>query len=207
MEIKLLELAGFRAAMTALRLPHKGTGDSIFEGQIQSGQYANAQHGNLDVAASDNGLEMQAREILPAIRTELTVAIGPKDMNLASRLVQASDCEAKVMRGIIAWTEIKAPIDWWCELETYRAGHERLCSESTMNDEGKGLKGTELREALNKISFGREIKKVDYFSYQCLRNIWIWRHKHRKDEWRQFCHWIETLPFAEEFILYGLKRD
>lgn len=37
-------------------------------------------------------------------------------------------------------------------------------------------------------------------NYRCLRNIYIQRHDHRLPEWRAFCKWIETLPYAEEFL-------
>ena len=38
-------------------------------------------------------------------------------------------------------------------------------------------------------------------NYRCLRNIYIQRKDHRLPEWRQFCKWIETLPYAEEFLI------
>ena len=38
-------------------------------------------------------------------------------------------------------------------------------------------------------------------NYRCLRNIYIQRHDHRLPEWRAFCKWIETLPYAEEFLI------
>ena len=38
-------------------------------------------------------------------------------------------------------------------------------------------------------------------NYRCLRNIYIQRKDHRLHEWRQFCKWIETLPYAEEFLI------
>jgi hypothetical protein len=38
-------------------------------------------------------------------------------------------------------------------------------------------------------------------NYRCLRNIYIQRHDHRLPEWREFCKWIETLPYAEEFLI------
>jgi hypothetical protein len=38
-------------------------------------------------------------------------------------------------------------------------------------------------------------------NYRCLKNIYIQRHDHRLPEWREFCKWIETLPYAKEFIL------
>ena len=38
-------------------------------------------------------------------------------------------------------------------------------------------------------------------NYRCLKNIYNQRKDHRLNEWREFCRWIETLPYAHEFIL------
>lgn len=38
-------------------------------------------------------------------------------------------------------------------------------------------------------------------NYRCLRNIYKQRHDHRLPEWRAFCDWIETLPYAREFLV------
>lgn len=38
-------------------------------------------------------------------------------------------------------------------------------------------------------------------NYRCLKNIYKQRKNHRLPEWREFCKWIETLPYAEELIL------
>lgn len=38
-------------------------------------------------------------------------------------------------------------------------------------------------------------------NYRCLRNIYIQRKDHRLPEWRAFCQWIETLPYAKEFLI------
>lgn len=38
-------------------------------------------------------------------------------------------------------------------------------------------------------------------NYRCLRNIYLQRHDHRLPEWREFCRWIETLPYASEFLI------
>ena len=43
-------------------------------------------------------------------------------------------------------------------------------------------------------------KRVWMFSYQTLRRIYFQRRNHRLPQWRKFCEWIKTLPFAEEFI-------
>ena len=37
-------------------------------------------------------------------------------------------------------------------------------------------------------------------NYRCLRNIYIQRRNHRLPEWRAFCRWIETLPYANLFL-------
>lgn len=43
-------------------------------------------------------------------------------------------------------------------------------------------------------------------NYRCLKNIWRQRRYHRLPEWREFCKWIETLPYAKELICYEEKE-
>ena len=38
-------------------------------------------------------------------------------------------------------------------------------------------------------------------NYRCLKNIYKQRKNHRLPEWREFCEWIETLPYAKELII------
>lgn len=38
--------------------------------------------------------------------------------------------------------------------------------------------------------------------YAVLRNIYRWRKDHKLTEWRQFCKFIETLPYAKELIMF-----
>lgn len=38
-------------------------------------------------------------------------------------------------------------------------------------------------------------------NYRCLKNIYKQRKDHRLPEWREFCRWVETLPYAHSFIL------
>ena len=38
-------------------------------------------------------------------------------------------------------------------------------------------------------------------NYQVLRNIYRARKNHKLDEWHDFCHWIETLPYSELITL------
>lgn len=38
-------------------------------------------------------------------------------------------------------------------------------------------------------------------NYRCLRNIYKQRKNHRLPEWKALCHWIETLPYAQELLI------
>lgn len=38
-------------------------------------------------------------------------------------------------------------------------------------------------------------------NYRCLKNVYHQRRYHRLAEWKDFCKWIETLPFAQEFLV------
>lgn len=186
--IESLEIAGVRSALEALRLP--------FGKECRSETYAR-------VKATDE------RNYTQGINYECGCAfdVEGKDMALLSTLVKRGDEHAKVVRGIIVYAKITAPVYWWCEMETYRAGHERLSSESTMHIDARGLSGNKLVEVKKNIPMGKMLTKVDFFSYQCLRNIVKQRHNHRLPEWHLFVDWVKALPFADELILAGLNID
>ena len=40
-------------------------------------------------------------------------------------------------------------------------------------------------------------RRTYMFSYAALRNIYHARRNHKLEEWREFCRWIETLPYSE----------
>lgn len=185
--IETLEIVGFRSALEALRLPFGKECRSIteFSGSIEHD--------------CDNPLA------LDVFTTKCRIDINPQDINLMSTLVRRGDEHAKVVRGIIVYAKITAPVYWWCEMETYRAGHERLSSESTMHIDARGLSGSKLVEVKKNIPMGKMLTKVDFFSYQCLRTIVKQRHDHRLPEWHLFVDWVKALPFADELILNGLE--
>ena len=43
-------------------------------------------------------------------------------------------------------------------------------------------------------------------NYAILRNIYFQRLNHKLTEWRKFCEWIETLPYASELITLKEKK-
>ena len=44
-------------------------------------------------------------------------------------------------------------------------------------------------------------------NYEVLANIYKWRKDHKLDEWRDFCKWIETLPYSELITGIEVKND
>ena len=40
-------------------------------------------------------------------------------------------------------------------------------------------------------------KRTVMLNYEVLANIYPMRKNHKLDEWRDFCEWIETLPYSE----------
>ena len=183
MKIELLEISGMVSALKALRLPYNKEPKSEIDHYLYAMDGSFRQYNRIDFD------------------------LDGKDIALMQKLIISGDEHAKPLRGILAYLDITAPIDWWVEAETYEAGHQRLFSASTMNTEGRGLKGHALREELNKISFGREVRKIDYFSYQTLRRIVRQRYNHRKAEWHYFIDAVRMLPYAKELILVGLEDE
>ena len=44
-------------------------------------------------------------------------------------------------------------------------------------------------------------------NYEVLANMYHARKNHKLDEWRSFCKWIETLPYAKELIICQTIED
>ena len=191
MKIETIEIAGLAGALTALRLP--------FGKEVRS---------EINIKTDPFiAIDNITKEKTNYFAWHGHVNIHNKDLALMQTLVKRGDEHAKVVRGIMVWARITAPVYWWCEEETYRMGHERLASESTMHIDCRGLAGSELQEAKSAIPMGKELTKVDMFSYQALRKMVAQRHNHRLPEWHQFIDWIKTLPLAEELIFVGLETE
>lgn len=179
--IKLLEIAGLGSALQALRLP--------FGKDCRS-----EVNFSFDTIGSH-------------LKTHGEVDLDAKDLALLSTLVKRGDEHAKVLRGVVVWVEIDAPIWLYREIETYRCGRERLASESTMHIDCKGLSGDDLEDAKDRIPMGKYQRTVDMYSYQTLRRIYIQRRNHRLPTWHKFCEFIESLPFAKQLILAGIAEN
>lgn len=173
-QIKTLEIAGFRSVLEALRLPYGKECRS--ETSFLFDRIENKVKGNY------------------------SVDIDEKDLLLLSTLVKRGDEHCKCVRVLIVYAEITMPRFMWVEMDTYRVGTERLSSESTMHIQGKGLSTEELVKMKSELKEGTMQKRVQMFSYQTLRRIYSQRRNHRLPMWHDFCSWIESLPYAKEFI-------
>lgn len=181
MKIEMIEIAGFASAMKALRLPYK-----------------NEMKSKYDVRISTKG---------NTIETHNEVDVDPSDIILFQALNKKGDSHAKALRGIQVYLEVEAPIYWWCEMETYQMGRTRLCSASTMHTDARGLKDKELVKVKAQMPMGKELRKIDCYSYQMLRNVVKQRSCHRLPEWHQFIDFVHKLPFAEELIFANNEID
>lgn len=82
---------------------------------------------------------------------------------------------------------------------------EKLADYEKETDEE--LKKKKYLELLYSNPAGFKITARMTTNYRCLKNIWRQRRAHRLPEWREFCKWIETLPYAKELICYEQKED
>lgn len=184
-KVKTLEIGGFTGALLALRLPYGKECRSI----------PTVLNENLGKRIDTDG-----EESFDLFNYSSMIQLHDKDKALISALVKRGDEHAKVLRGVMVWCEINAPRYVHAELDTYKVGCERLSSESTMHIEGKGLSEEELIQMKENLPEGHMQKRIWVFSYQTLRRIYFQRRNHRLPQWRKFCEWIESLPFAKDFI-------
>lgn len=109
MEIKTLEVSGFRPALIAMRNPMDSwaKSDTVY--------HTTAEH--------------YPEEPFP---TTIDLLIGEKDKDLSIRLQKAGPEHCKHLRMIMVWADIAAPLYWWKQFDCYRAGVEKV-STSTMH--------------------------------------------------------------------------
>jgi hypothetical protein len=50
-------------------------------------------------------------------------------------------------------------------------------------------------------------RRTIMLNYEVLANQYRSRKNHKLDEWREYCGWIESLPYANEIILGGTNDE
>ena len=120
-EISTFEVSGFKGAIWGMRNPFKNRdkSDSVDISKM------------LEKLAPDDPMADACRYYNEEFG--LNFAIGPKDLELAQKLIRAGgDDDAKFMRMIHVQADINAPLYWWKEYDTYKVSTVAN-SESTMH--------------------------------------------------------------------------
>ena len=78
--------------------------------------------------------------------------------------------------------------------------NEMVTRKETGEDIGEDLLKKLYLEILYSNPAGFKLTARMTTNYRCLRNIYIQRRNHRLPEWRAFCRWMETLPYANIFL-------
>jgi hypothetical protein len=79
-----------------------------------------------------------------------------------------------------------------CHPKTPEAAREEVAKWATLDD---------IESLIYACPMGLELTARVSTNYMQLRIMYHQRRAHRLSEWHQFCHWIESLPLAMEFII------
>lgn len=151
---------------------------------------------------------------------------GTKDFNRLVHLGTAvggsgHDCAVK---GIVVQFDCKAPRYWWNQLQRYHF-IDFVSSCSQMHRIGKldletnpdmfpetieytkkvverfNNKEITIDQCLANVPQGIELTARLVTNYLQLKTIYNQRRTHRSRHWQEFCDWVETLPYARDFII------
>ena len=162
--------------------------------------------------------------------------IGEKDLALLKNLRSAGSDHGKFMRQIFVSVDLRAPLYWWKEFDTYKVGttanststmhkiHSTPFSRDDFSHDKLDEKSAEFLDVIiarleaERKAFVASKDKAHWWniiqllpssynqlrtctmSYENLRNMYHARKSHKLDEWRDYCRWVETLPYAAELI-------
>ena len=242
-KIENVETYGWESAIRGLRNPYNSW--------EKSDSFCNPEWGNCENCADRE----RCAYIFEQDGKPFRAKVGPKDLDLMTRLSNAGTDHGKFLRMITVTLDITAPLYWWKEFSTYKVGtvanscstmHTIADKEFTLDDfscehlidsplveEAPGkpaLLNMQAHEMLailiNVLNAARynylKTKDKKYWwqliqllpssynqrrtvqlNYAVLRNMYHARKAHKLDEWRNFCEWVETLPYAKELIVGG----
>lgn len=75
------------------------------------------------------------------------------------------------------------------------------CRESYLKSKDKGC----WWQMIQLLPSSYNQKRAVMLNYEVLANMYHSRKNHKLDEWREFCSWIETLPYSE--LITGSKKE
>lgn len=129
------------------------------------------------------------------------------------------------LSGVVVSMNVTATNVWWMQLERYHfvqivSSQSKMHRLRQMIKDGKDYpfhEKTDIDAAGVLVYAVGEDKDDETIAYSCpmgleltarittnylqLKTIWNQRHEHKLKEWRDFCEFIKSLPFAKEFII------
>lgn len=160
-----------------------------------------------------------------------TFTIGPRDMELAQKLISSGAEHRTFIRQIHVQCKVKGPRYWWQEFDKYKfvdkvssstmhlLGKRRLTIEDFSYDNLEDSSKASLMKIIGSINdyidsherpdikvlkkllpeSYNQVRRVD-LNYETLLSMYHQRGRHRLTEWKEFCKWIEELPYMSSFL-------
>lgn len=154
---------------------------------------------NLSIASEVNGAHGQ---FLTGIRVAFDLTCTNKMWVEAERYRFLEFVSSQSTMHRIAKFNLTEQYNKYVDPRIIKILQEKVDSYNNLLNTGKATE--DLREKYLEILYnnpaGFELTARMTTNYRCLKNIYLQRHNHRLPEWREFCKWIETLPYFEEFI-------
>lgn len=206
MKIENVEVYGFNASLRGMRNP-KDSWD-------KSDSYLLSNHKHFKDNYEDN-IE--------------GFVLGEEDKKLAQTLTKAGSEHYKFLRSIQVWFELDAPRYMWSEFDTYKFHTSNSCStmhtihkRKLTQDDFEEPINSEWLDRLNYVIGERTENRIDSdtfihtiknslpegflqkrsinTNYAELLNQYQQRKNHRLQCWREYCKFIESLPYFKQLI-------
>lgn len=129
------------------------------------------------------------------------------------------------LKGIVVQMDVKAPQYFWMQIERYHfidivsstsKMHSiqkmdiakccnKLTTETAMTNAEYAVRGyidgsNSIDDVLSNVPMGLQLTARMTTNYLQLKTIYQQRKNHRSKEWKAFCEWIDSLPFAGRLI-------
>lgn len=166
-------------------------------------------------------------KLIDASKGVIDCELKERGDNLSTKLAGADGGHNKFLEQIQYWIVIDAPLYFWKQLDTYRIGVSKSSESTMFKMWKKGLTNEDFenpelifKETIDRLN--EQIKEYmetndnelfvsiisnlpDGFlqtrllniNAKSLRNIYFQRKNHKLKEWKEFCKFIETLPYSE----------
>lgn len=141
--------------------------------------------------------------------------------HIANKLYNKDGGHNKFLESIQVWLEIKAPLYWWKQFDTYRIGVTKQ-SESTMHtimrrklkqedfeepifdgtlqDLNSAIEWKQFMTVVNNLPCGFLQTRIVNLNYKVIRHIIKQRDAHKLDLWRQFIDYLKNNLKHKEFL-------